>query len=160
MAFSAKKYRKTTEVKHLSYNKEDTDIKSKTVAEKISIPYSYMYNVAYEYNAEKKVYERYVDGSLHMSQTGDCLTAKNIIIYKINNYNLNDGENKGRQEISNIGSGTGYYITNGKLVNINWSKSSRADRTKYTLEDGTPLVLNPGNTYIQIVPASSEITIN
>lgn len=160
MAFSTKKYRDTTKVKHLAYNKEDTDVKSETIAEKISIPYSYMYDVSYEYNAEKKVYERYVDGNFHMSQMGDCLTAKNIIIYKVSNYNLNDGENKGRQEISNIGSGTGYYITNGKCVNINWSKSSRTDKTVYTLEDGTPLVLNPGNTYIQIVPASSKITIS
>ena len=46
------------------------------------------------------------------------------------------------------------------MVEINWSKSDRNAKTEYTLADGTPLALNPGNTFIQIVPtyANTEIT--
>ena len=43
-----------------------------------------------------------------------CL--KFVILVK--NTTLNDGENKGRQDIENIGSGEGYYITNGKAIEI------------------------------------------
>lgn len=159
MGVTTKGYRSETEVKHLEYYKQDTDLESGTETEKINIPYSNFYNVSYEYDSENKVYKRYVDGSYHMSQTGECLTAKNIIIYKVRNYNLNDGENKGRQNIENIGSGTGYYITNGKAVNINWSKPSRGAKTVYTLENQNPLVLNPGNTFVQIVPANANVTL-
>lgn len=155
-----KGYRGTTEVKHNNYNTNDIIPSEGENAVEINIPYANFYKVMYKYDDAKKVYNRYVNGKEHMSQTGNCLTAKNIIIYHIKNYNLNDGENKGRQNIENIGSGTGYYITDGKKISINWSKPSRRAKTVYTLTDGTELVLNPGNTYIQIVPLNKEVTIN
>ncbi len=159
MAVSTKKYTDKTDVKHLEYDKKDTDLESEKLAHKIHLPYSYMYSVSYEYDAENKVYKRFVDGKEHMSQAGECLTAKNIIIYQVTNYTLDDGEDKGRQDLKNVGSGTGYYITNGKMIDINWSKPSRDAKTVYTKADGSKLVLNPGNTYIQIVPTYADIAI-
>ena len=159
MAVSTKKYSDKTEVRHLGYYEKDTELASERLANKIRLPYSYMYSVSYEYDAQNKLYKRFVDGMEHMSQTGECLNAKNIIIYKVANYTLNDGEDKGRQDLKNIGSGTGYYITNGKVIDINWSKPSRTAKTVYTKADGTNLILNPGNTYIQIVPMNADIVI-
>ena len=159
MAVSTKKYSDTTDEKHLGYYKEDTELVTESVSNSIRLPYSYMYSVSYEYDPQNKVYKRFVDGLEHMSQTGECLNAKNIIIYKVTNYTLNDGEDKGRQDLKNVGSGTGYYITNGKVIDINWSKPSRNAKTVYTKTDGTNLVLNPGNTYIQIMPMNADIVI-
>ncbi len=159
MAVSTKNYSDKTDVKHFEYYKEDTELESEKPATKICLPYSYMYSVSYEYDAQNKRYKRFVDGIEHMSQTGECLHAKNIIIYKVTNYTLNDGEDKGRQDLKNVGSGTGYYITNGKVIDINWSKPSRSAKTIYTKTDGTKLTLNPGNTYIQIVPMNAEIVV-
>lgn len=157
MAVSTKKYKDKTSVKHLGYCEKDMDIESEKPANKISLPYSTMYRVNYEYDAGRKLYKRFVDGKEHMSQTGEVISVKNIIIYKVANYTLNDGEDKGRQELKNIGSGSGYYVTNGKAIDIKWSKSSRGAKTVYTKADGSPLLINPGNTYIQIVPMESEI---
>ena len=94
-----------------------------------------------------------------MSQTGEALTAKNIIICPMKNYPLQDGENKDRQDVVTVSSGEGYYVTNGKAVKITWSKSARGAKTVYKLANGEELKLNPGNTYIQIMPLSSELTI-
>ena len=80
-------------------------------------------------------------------------------MYQLKNYTLNDGENKGRQDINTVGSGSGKYITNGKSMDIKWSKSSRKSKTVYTDTSGKEIVLNPGITYIQIIPATSTITI-
>lgn len=159
-AINTKKYRGTTDVKHNLYSDEDITPENGSSAVEIKLPYSTFYRVGYTYDAENMVYKRYVDGAEHMSQTGNVLTAKNIIIYQIRNYNLNDGDNVGRQDIENIGSGSGYYVTNGKVININWSKASRAAKTNYTTEDGEELILNPGNTFVQIVPANTTITIS
>ncbi len=159
MAVSTKEYSDKTNVKHLGYYEKDTDIESERLVNKISLQYSYMYSVSYEYDAQNKVYKRFVDGKEHMSQTDEILTAKNIIIYKLSNYTLNDGEDKGRQELKNVGKGSGYYITNGKVIDINWAKPSRRAKTVYTKADGAELVLNPGNTYIQIVPMESAIVL-
>ena len=156
-----KGYETKSDVVHTSYNGKDTDLDDDAQpATEIQLPYSTLYKVVYKYNEKDKNYTRYIGQREHMSQTGKALTAKNIIIYSLKNYPLQDGENKDRQEVETVGSGEGYYVTNGKAVKINWSKPSRKAKTTYTLENGEELKLNPGNTYVQIMPLSASITIN
>lgn len=155
-----KNYRRDTNNAIPDYKEQDEIPTGGTAVSTISIPYANFYKVGYEYDAESKLFVRYVNGKTHDSQTGDALTAKNIIMYTVENINLPDTENKGRQDLKNIGSGTGYYFSDGQVLEINWSKETREGKTKYTLKDGTPLKLNPGNTFIQIVPKYTEATFN
>ena len=69
------------------------------------------------------------------------------------------GDKKGRQDLDNIGSGEGYYISNGEAIKIKWSKSSRDSKTKYTLMSGEELVVNDGNTWIHIQPKGQTLKI-
>jgi len=154
-----KGYDATTNIKHTSYNNKDEDLNEATDATEVILPYSTMYKVIYKYNSEEKNYTRYIGQREHMSQTGNALTAKNIIVCHVKNYDLNDGENKGRQNVDTVGSGTGYYITNGKSIDITWSKNSRTERTIYKDVNGNEIFLNPGNTYVQIMPLSADVTI-
>ena len=85
-------------------------------------------------------------------------TFKNIITYQVGN-NTISGDEKGRQDLRNVGSGEGYYITNGYAIKIKWSKESRDTKTKYTLLDGTELKVSDGNTFIQIQPKNQTLTI-
>ena len=155
-----KQYRRETENSLPVYNENDKTPEGREMTE-IHIPYAKFYTVDWKYDEETKRFVRYVNGKTHDSQTGEALSAKNIIMYTIKNKNLPDTEDKGRQDLENIGSGTGYYFSDGMMVEINWSKSARDAKTEYTLTDGTPLALNPGNTFIQIVPtyANTEITM-
>ncbi|MBR4031031.1 MAG: DUF3048 domain-containing protein [Clostridia bacterium] len=154
-----KGYRNTTDKKLLTYHKLDEEFEG-TPANTLTLPYANFYKVEFRYNEDKKAYDRYVNGSGHMSQTGDILSAKNIIVYKLSDVPLNDGINATRRDLINVGSGTGYYLSNGVATNIRWEKTGRSNQTKYTLEDGSPLVLNPGNTYIEIFPTWLEFSIN
>ena len=92
-------------------------------------------------------------------ETGEQYTAKNIIIYEVRNYTLNDGENKGRQELDNIGSGSGYLVTGGYVVPITWEKTSHSGQTVYKYENGEEITVNDGNTFIQIMPTTGTIKI-
>lgn len=152
-----KKYERNTESNMPNYNLLD-ETPSGTPVSEISIPYANFYKVGYKYNDETKMFVRYVNGKTHDSQTGEPISVKNIIMYTVQNVNLPDTEDKGRQDLKNIGSGTGYYFSDGQAVEINWSKETRTGKTVYTLKDGTPLALNPGNTFIQIVPTYAEAT--
>lgn len=154
-----KGYASTTERKLLGYKEQDTDFEGET-ATTLSLPYANFYNVEFRYNQDKKMYDRYINGKAHTSQTGDILTAKNIIVYKLADVPLNDGIEAKRRDLLNVGSGSGYYLSNGVAVEINWSKPGRSEQTKYTLKDGTPLVLNPGNTYIEIFPSYLNFSFN
>ena len=69
------------------------------------------------------------------------------------------GDDKGRQNLDNVGSGEGYYISNGYAIPIKWSKSSRSAQTVYTYLDGTIINVNDGNTFIQIQPTGKKLVI-
>lgn len=161
-AVSDKGYRtKTNKKLLLNYKVDEFNLDSKEdsiVANNISIPYSHYVVTSYTYDAEKKVYNRFVNGVAHTDGiTKNQYTAKNIIVMKVNNYSL---DSYGRQKLDNIGSGDGYYITNGYAVPIVWEKESRSSQTIYRYSDGTEIDVNDGNTYIQIQPITQELTIN
>ena len=147
----------------LDYSIESLDLASipnSMPANNVSIEYSNKVTSSYEYDAENKVYKRSVNGVEHKDYvTGKQYTFKNIITYKVSNYNI-AGDDKGRQNISNIGSGTGYYISEGYAIPIKWSKAARSAQTVYTLEDGTELKVNDGNTFIQIQPSGRTLNIS
>ena len=159
---SDKGYRtKTNKKLLLNYKVDEFNLDSKEdsiVANNISIPYSHYVVTSYTYDAEKKVYNRFVNGVAHTDGiTKSQYTAKNIIVMKVKNYSL---DSYGRQKLDNIGSGDGYYITNGYAVPIVWEKESRSSQTIYRYSDGTEIDVNDGNTYIQIQPITQELTIN
>lgn len=147
----------------LDYSAKSLDLASianSKVANKVSITYSNSTTSSYEYDPEAKVYKRYVNGREHTDYvTKKQYTFKNIITYQVENVDLNDGGTKGRQDLRNIGNGTGWYISEGYAVPITWEKTSREAKTVYKLEDGTKLKVNDGNTFIQIQPTGRTLTI-
>ncbi len=148
----------------LNYSVDEIDMASlegATAATNISIPYSNSYVTSYVYDAENGYYLRSVNGKEHTDYvTKKQYHFKNIITYQVKNTTLNDGENKGRQTIENVGEGTGYYISGGYSVPIKWVKKSRKDQTKYYYTNGEELKVNDGNTFIQIQPTSQKLQIS
>mgnify|MGYP002428309258 FL=1 len=147
----------------LNYSVDEVDISKKEgakVANNVSITYSSNTVTSYKYDETNKYYLRSVNGKAHTDYvTKEQYHFKNIITYQVKNTTLNDGENKGRQDIENIGSGEGYYITNGYSIPIKWVKESRKSQTKYYYTDGKEIDVNDGNTFIQIQPSGQNLTI-
>ena len=92
--------------------------------------------------------------------TKEDITTKNIIITLARNYTLNDGENKGRQDDITVGELEAYYITNGKAIKIKCIKKDRTEQTKYVDLSGKEIVVNDGNTWINICPINANVTIS
>ena len=136
-----------------------SDIDGVKQADKVTIKYSNSVTDKYEYDSENEYYLRSVNNKKHVDfVTKEQYHFKNIITYKVGNSTI-PGDPKGRQTLDNLGSGSGYYISNGYAVPIKWSKSSREAQTKYTYLDGKEIDVNDGNTFINIIPNSGSITI-
>ena len=144
----------------LNYSVDEIDLSTMENAEKaddVTIKYSDYHTTSYEYDEENKVYLRSMSGQKNVDLvTGEQYTAKNILVYKVKNYSF---DSYGRQDLENVGSGTGYYITDGYAVPITWEKSSHASQTVYKYENGEEIVVNDGNTFIQICPQAGNISI-
>ena len=156
-------YRKTSKEKPLlNYSVKPIAISTMDgaiPASSIDINFSNTRSTSFEYDAENKVYKRFQNTIEHTDYiTGLQYTAKNIITYQVENYTIG-GDNKGRQTIENIGSGEGWYITEGYAVPITWEKSSRSSKTIYKYLDGTVIKVNDGNTHIEIQPTGRNLTI-
>ena len=147
----------------LKYSAESLDLSLKgnvKDANTVSIEYSSSVTSSYEYDESTVVYKRFVNGKEHKDYvTGKQYTFKNIIVYEVANTNIS-GDSSGRQNLNNIGSGTGYYISEGKAVPITWSKSSRSSATIYKYENGDDLIVNDGNTFLHLQPKNKNLAIN
>lgn len=150
----------STEKSVLKYTSKEVLLEEGQDATNIIIPYSESNKTNYVYDEESKQYVRYSKGKRQKDwSTGEDVTAKNIIITLANNYPLNDGENKDRQELENIGKLDGYYITNGKAIPIICNKTSRTAKTIYEDLNGNIINVNDGRTFINICPIDSNIII-
>ena len=152
-----KKHRSETDINLFKYSVEEIDLNNYNEAKNINIEYSSSVKVEYNYNQETKTYERKVNGVDHIDGvTKNIYNFKNIIVYSVFNKSI---DSVGRQELNNIVTTEGYYISNGKVVPITVSKDSRISKTVYKYLDGKELILNDGNTFIQIVPQGKKIEI-
>ena len=148
----------------LKYSVDSVDLSKDTTvkdAKSIDIRYSSNTNNHYDYDEEAKVYKRSVNGKPHTDYvTKNQYTFKNIIVYQVQNTSI-AGDYKGRQNLNNIGEGEGYYITEGKAIEITWSKSARDAQTVYKVKStGENLVVNDGNTFIQVQPKGQNLSIS
>lgn len=148
----------------LNYSVDEVNINERegaTLANQIDIVYSSYVTSSYTYDLENKVYLRSVNGTPHMTSDENKnmmqISVKNIIIANMNNYSI---DSYGRQNLENIGTGSGYYITNGYAVPIEWYKESRESQTIYRYLDGREIEVNDGNTYIQLHPTNQSLSIS
>lgn len=54
--------------------------------------------------------------------------------------------------------GTGYYANGGKIIPITWTCDADTEPFRFFHEDGTPLEIGVGNSYIAIAPDGSPVT--
>lgn len=142
-----------------SYNTEDVTYENGESAREIFIKYSLYSTCGYYYDEEQQNYKRTRLGEFQIDRnTNEVIRAKNIIILFVQNKTI-EGDKYGRQQLYTTGSGKGYYISNGVKQDITWVKTFRTSKTKYLDENNNEITVNPGQTWIQIVPVDADIRI-
>ena len=114
-----------------------------------------MQTVDFVYNEETDEYLRYqYNGMAHTdATTGEQLSVKNVLIL-FTQIDLIPGDEAGRLTVGTVGSGQGYYITNGVRKVVNWSRDSKTSTLHLEYRNGDELILNCGKTFICVVDDS------
>ena len=71
---------------------------------------------------------------------------------------MDENKIKSYIDLINIKTLNGYYITNGKAIEITCEKTTRSGQTVYKDLEGNEINVNDGNTFMQICPIDSKVT--
>lgn len=117
----------------------------------------------WHYDAASGKYGRWIIGSpLTDSIDGKQITASNVIVYFADHQDtdiVEDSNGATSVRIIVNGKGPAWFFRDGKLNKGFWETDGT--RTPYfTLEDGTPYSLKPGNTWVEVVPTYYVIGLN
>src|SRR5690554_5767081 len=140
--------------KHFDFDEESNVDQSDVTY--LSLRYSSYNPVHYEYDAENQNYKRFIHNKPMMDvYTDSQITVKNIIVLHAPHSMV---ERAQYVLVDFVGTGKAEYFVNGKYEEGTWKKASYNDVTEFYDSEGEPIVLLPGNTWIQVVSPRVEIT--
>ncbi len=136
-----------------TFNEEITALEDGETANKITTPVSSYTTPWFEYNSDDGLYYRFQYGEEHIDgNTGEQLAFENIIIQFAHYTSIDDHD---RQELDQVGEGTGYYANNGTIIPITWEKATESSITKYYDSNGDEITLNPGKTWVTVMESDN-----
>ena len=121
-------------------------------ANKVTVTFRGSKTTSFTYDAATGLYAASQYGQDHIEgSTKEPLTYRNVIALYATHTKPN---NSSRSFYELLGSGSGHLAVDGKIVPIIWNHETYEDPFTYTLEDGTPLELGVGRTYIAVTGVS------
>jgi hypothetical protein len=138
----------------------DADLSRRPEGGRIIVPYP-QNKIRYAYDRKSNSYLRSVsvEGKQVDRGTKVRIAPKNVVIMFMHFGPLNDGSHKNRLEADYIGSGVAYIATNGRTIKGTWVKKSMKGPTLFYDKAGNPVTLTIGQTFVQVVPRGTAITI-
>jgi hypothetical protein len=111
------------------------------------------YEVGWTWNPATSLYERQQNGRPDKDLSGELMTTDNVVVLVMT---YNPGISDSPDAVS-VGTGEAWVHTGGNVVHGTWT---RADRTAvFTLvdDDGNPIKLTPGRTFIELPRAANTL---
>ncbi len=127
----------------------------------ISIAYESSCAVRYSYDPASNKYLRFVQNKPHTDlTTGAQLAPRNVIVQyvQLSSSGVKDVLGTETPNSQVVGKGQCLVFSGGEVVAGTWSKASRNDPTYYYDVIGREIKLNPGQTWIHLVPNSIKVT--
>ncbi|WP_405106919.1 DUF3048 domain-containing protein [Paenibacillus sp. FSL K6-1217] len=113
------------------------------------------YNVGYKYDAEQRIYARWVNGKPHLDlNNARPVEAANIIVMGSDHKVLDD---IGRLQVDTELGGEAVLLQRGVALKGKWSRSP-GDVIRFVKQDGKEALMFPGITHILIVPNSPSFS--
>jgi len=127
-----------------------TSPRQSELATELEITFIRGYSTMFSFDEETGLYSMSTTHGYHIdAETGETLTFSNVIVQNTQVRHI-PGDDAGRREVVTVGNGTGYLFTNGRVAPISWEKRDRLSPTRWFNEQGLPLNLNIGRTYIAV----------
>jgi hypothetical protein len=107
----------------------------------------------WDWSGKQKQWLRSEGSQQSVSSAGKRLAATNVLLLSVDVVNTTYKDPAGNPvpKTELVGKGKGVLATGGKTVPVQWSKKDQKSPVELT-RDGEPVELDPGNTWIELVP--------
>lgn len=123
-------------------------------ANTLTVSFSGYKTTTFRYDSAKHVYmvEQYGDAFTDGNDDTQVSTT-NVLVLKTNYSFMDDGY---YSDVS-LTSGSGYFACGGKMIPITWEKGGHYDQLRYYTQDGKPLTLGVGKSFVCIIPTTQSV---
>jgi len=131
-------------------------------ASSITVPYRAGFEVGYRYDPATHTYARFQDGVREVDgATREAVAARNVVVIQTEvhfttEFGLDPAGNP-KLDMTLIGSGRGSVFRDGKRQDVTWTRPDIFDVFTLQNASGESVRLEPGQTWIHIVPADWTI---
>ncbi len=129
----------------------------------VKIPYGADCACSYTYDKATNTYLRFVEDEPFLDKpTGAQIAPKNVVVMFVSYDSSDFGEEYGlggRDVMQLIGDGKAVVLRDGQAVTGRWTKADESSRTMFVDDNGQPISFNRGQTWIEIIPSSWDITL-
>jgi len=137
---------------------------SGSTARSISVPWKSgnSYNMSYTWNENSGTWLRSMPWGPHRLADGTRVAPDNVLVIRAKQHYAKIYTGSGHAEpIHDIidTSGPFHYFHGGKFVTGVWTKGSVEEPFGFTLDDGSPLSMAPGQTYVELPNKGAKIVI-
>ncbi len=116
----------------------------------------------WEWSAEAGAWLRYDDGVASLTADATAqLRATNVLVLRVTTRNTGARDPAGAPVPETVltGSGELRQFSNGQMVSGTWSKGGDNDPFEFRDAAGLPLLLTPGTTWIELLPAEGSLEV-
>ncbi|MDO5534563.1 MAG: DUF3048 domain-containing protein [Propionibacteriaceae bacterium] len=120
------------------------------------------YAFDYSWDAASATYLRGTPwGGAHIAESGVRVAPTNVVVLRIAWSLVDEGGVERTSPVLHITNTSGdlYALTGGRVVRGTWHKGGVNDPFEFTTDSGEPLLLAPGQTYVELPRADMEVTI-
>ncbi|MDO8392217.1 MAG: DUF3048 domain-containing protein [Actinomycetota bacterium] len=111
------------------------------------------YKIGWAYNSGTGLYERTQNKKADTERNGDLVTTHNVLILKMA-YKAGFAS----PDAQSIGNGEAWLFSGGSMVHGTWSRTENTQPYTLLADDGTPMKLTPGRTFIELPRTQDTIT--
>jgi hypothetical protein len=126
----------------------------------VHIPFSSSSDVTWKWSPSTNGYLRYYSGSPDTLNDGTQTSTANVVVMTVQTFIGPWVESAGgarEVEVVATGSGPLLVLRGGAAITGTWSRSSLDQPASLTAADGTTIALQPGNTWVELVPKGIPI---
>lgn len=125
---------------------EDGTPENGETAEQVTVKFSNYKTGLFDYDPASKTYQASQYGEAHVDGgNGQQVSTVNLLVLETSMQIL---DSEGRLRVQTIKGGDGTYFCGGKAIPIFWERNGRDDPLVYTLQNGRPLAMGKGNSYV------------